>query len=95
MPRTNRPPAYRLQKARQCAVVSIHGKDHYLGPYGSPESHEKYARLIARWNAGGRQAPTAILELPSNGQVTVNAITYGQNTETSSTGSELRQANAV
>src|SRR5882724_8483725 len=49
MPRANRPPAYRLHKARNCAVVTIDGKNHYLGPYGSPESHEKYARLIAEW----------------------------------------------
>jgi hypothetical protein len=49
MPRTNRPPAYRLHKARSCAVVTIDGRNHYLGPYGSPESHENYARLIAEW----------------------------------------------
>ena len=54
MPRTSRPPAYRLQKSRNSAVVTIHGTDHYLGPYGSPESHEKYARLIAAWRARGR-----------------------------------------
>ena len=53
MPRTNRPPAYRLHKSRSCAVVTIDGQNHYLGPYGSPESHEKYARLIAGWRAAG------------------------------------------
>jgi hypothetical protein len=36
-------------------VVTHDGRDHYLGPYGSPESHEKYARLIARWTAKGPQ----------------------------------------
>jgi hypothetical protein len=59
MPRTNRPPAYRLHKARNLAVVTLAGKDHYLGPYGSPESHEAYARLIADWHAGGRRLPAA------------------------------------
>ena len=49
MPRTNRPPSYRLHKARNTAVVTIDGKNHYLGLYGSPESHEKYARLLAEW----------------------------------------------
>ena len=49
MPRTHRPPAYRLHKARNSAVVTIDGRNHYLGPYGSPESHENYARLIAGW----------------------------------------------
>jgi hypothetical protein len=54
MPRTNRPPSYRLHKARNLAVVTIDGRNHYLGPYGSPESHEKYARLIAEWRAHRR-----------------------------------------
>jgi len=51
MPRTSRPPKYRRHKARNLAVVTIDGKDHYLGPFGSPQSHEKYARLIAEWRA--------------------------------------------
>ena len=38
-----------FHKARNCAVVTINGKNHYLGPYDSPESYEKYARLIAEW----------------------------------------------
>jgi hypothetical protein len=55
MPRTNRPPAYRLHKARNLAVVTINGKNHYLGKYDSPESHEGYGRLIAEWKRNGRQ----------------------------------------
>lgn len=47
MPRTFSPPKYRHYKPRNLAVVRIAGKDHYLGPYGSPESRERYARLIA------------------------------------------------
>ncbi len=59
MPRTNRPPSYRLHKARKCAVVTIDGRNHYLGPYGSAESHEKYARLIAEWRLqSGHVLPT-------------------------------------
>ena len=42
-------PKYREQKARGLAVVRIDGKDHYLGPYDSPESHEKYELLISDW----------------------------------------------
>jgi hypothetical protein len=38
MPRTNRPPSYRLHRARNLAVVTIDGKDHYLGRYGCPET---------------------------------------------------------
>jgi integrase len=60
MPRAPRQPAYRLHKARNCAVVTIGGKNHYLGPYDSPESHEQYARLIAEWKAqNAEQGPQA------------------------------------
>ena len=47
MPRKKSPPSYRLHKARNCAVVTLHGKNFYLGPHGSSASYEKYARLIA------------------------------------------------
>ncbi|TWT35162.1 site-specific tyrosine recombinase XerC [Posidoniimonas corsicana] len=42
-------PSYRRQKSRNLAVVRIDGRDVYLGPYDSPESHAKYDRLIADW----------------------------------------------
>lgn len=45
--RTRRAPAYRHYKPKNLAVVRIHGKDFYLGPYDSPASWEKYHRLIA------------------------------------------------
>ncbi len=73
MPRTNRPPAYRLHKARNCAVVTIDGKNQYLGPYGSPESHEKYARLIASWGAGGR-TPVKPPDIPGRVGGTINEL---------------------
>src|SRR5947207_3028898 len=47
------PPKYRHQKARNLAVVRIDGKDYYLGRYNSPESHEKYRRLIAELYSTG------------------------------------------
>jgi len=46
------PPKYRQHKARDLAVVTINRRDHYLGPYGSPESYNEYARLIAEWRQG-------------------------------------------
>lgn len=42
-------PSYRHHKASGQAVVTIGGKDHYLGRHGSPESHAEYDRLIAHW----------------------------------------------
>jgi integrase len=44
------PPKYRHQKSRNLAVVRIHGKDYYLGEYGSAASRQLYAQLIAeKW----------------------------------------------
>lgn len=40
-------PKYRYHKARDCAVVTVGGRDHYLGEFNSPESRERYHRLIA------------------------------------------------
>ena len=42
--RTPRPPKYRHYKPKGLAVVRIDGKDHYLGKFGSEQSHEKYRR---------------------------------------------------
>ncbi len=72
MPRSIRPPAYRLHKARGTAVVTIDGKDFYLGKYGSPESHERYARLIAGRPTNGSNPPAAGVTddpLPVNGVI--------------------------
>lgn len=52
MPRTQtRIPSYCHHKASGQAVVRIDGKDHYLGAFGSADSHEKYARLLAEWRS--------------------------------------------
>ena len=42
-------PAYRLHKSRGLARVIIDGRHIYLGKYNSPESWEKYRKLIAEW----------------------------------------------
>ena len=47
-----RPPSYRLHKASGQAVVTIGGKDHYLGVHGTPESRLRYERLISAWMRG-------------------------------------------
>src|SRR5512135_1358704 len=49
----NRPPKYRHYKPKNLAVVRIEGRDLYLGKYNSPESWEKYGRVIAEWRARG------------------------------------------
>jgi integrase len=47
MPRLiNRQPKYGLHKASGQAVVTIRGREQYLGKHGTPESREKYRQLI-------------------------------------------------
>jgi len=48
-PRSRTVPAYCHDKAPGRAIVRIEGRDYYLGPFGSPESHEAYERRIAEW----------------------------------------------
>ena len=50
--RRRKVPSYRHFKPKDLGVVRIDGRDHYLGKYDSPESWEKYHRLIAQWLAG-------------------------------------------
>jgi integrase len=55
-----RTPSYRLHKPSGQAVVTLDGRDLYLGRYGSVESRGEYDRLVAEWLAGGRRlAPGA------------------------------------
>ncbi len=47
-------PKYRLHRASGKAIVTIAGKDHYLGPWRSTASKVEYDRLIGEWLAAGR-----------------------------------------
>ena len=46
-------PSFRLHKPSGRAVVTINGKDYYLGVYNSKESKLAYARVIGEWSASG------------------------------------------
>src|SRR5688500_10880450 len=75
MPKVHRPPTCRLTKARSIAVVTSDSKTRYLGPYGSPESHEKYARLIAEWRAHRRHLlPTTAAGPTADRTLSVNEL---------------------
>lgn len=56
MPRRPHVPTYRSHRSSGQAVVTVNGKDHYLGHYDSPESRERYAKLIGQYLAGGGAA---------------------------------------
>jgi integrase len=47
-------PTYRLHKAYHLAVVTIDGRDFYLGRHGTSESRAEYDRLVAEWLLCGR-----------------------------------------
>jgi integrase len=48
-------PTYRKHKSTGQAVVTLNGRDYYLGRYGSAASRAEYDRLIQEWLACGRQ----------------------------------------
>ena len=53
------PPKYRKHKATGQALVTIGGKDFYLGPHNSKASQLEYDRHISEWLANGRRLPGA------------------------------------
>lgn len=70
-PRPSKIPSYCRHRASGQAYVTIGGREHYLGVYGSPESHQKYSRLIAESfpNGNGHRA------LPPSGDgITINEL---------------------
>lgn len=71
MPRKS--PSYRHHKASGQALVELGGKRIYLGKHGTPESWEKYHRLLAEWVATKRaEKPSATPQ-----QFTVNDMVLG------------------
>src|SRR3954453_24214309 len=51
--KTRKVPSYRLHRPTGQAVVRLDGRDHYLGKFDTPTSHERYHRLIAEWLSAG------------------------------------------
>src|SRR3954447_1664314 len=53
--RSPRQPSYRLHRPTGQAVVTLGGRDIYLGRHGTPESRAEYDRRVGEWLAGGRR----------------------------------------
>jgi len=63
MPRlTESVPKYRKHRATGQAVVTINGRDHYLGPHGTRASKLEYDRLITEWLSSGRSTSYGLPE---------------------------------
>ena len=54
----------RLHKGSGHARVRIHGTEHWLGPFGSPEALSAYDRLIAQYLATRGARATLVAEVP-------------------------------
>lgn len=63
-------PKYRKHRSSGQAIVTLSGRDYYLGPHGSKASKQEYDRLIAEWLAAGRRRPDA----PKDSPVTVMEV---------------------
>jgi integrase len=63
-------PAYCLHKGTGQAVVTIDGRDHYLGKHGSDDSKLAYERLILQWKQLGTTPSTR----PRTASLTVRAM---------------------
>jgi hypothetical protein len=58
-------PSYRRHKPSGQAVVTLNGRDFYLGKWNTKASRAEYDRLIREWLAAGRSLP------PDDGSLTV------------------------
>jgi integrase len=67
-----------LHRASGRAIVSLNGKDHYLGEHGSAESRERYVEIIGRWLAGGRRLPEQPVEPVSVAEVLAKYLDYAE-----------------
>jgi integrase len=77
--RRSRIPSYRLHRSSGQAVVTINGRDCYLGLYDTADSQRKYDLLIAEWLSKGAKASTPAAMSVVDTQIetielTVNAV---------------------
>jgi len=71
---SRRVPKYRHYKPKDLGMVVIDGRAHYLGKYDSPESWERYHRLIADFHSGRQGKPSSSAPPASNTGLTVNEL---------------------
>src|SRR5262245_61311485 len=55
----DRLPKYQKHRANGQGVVTLDGRDFYLGPYRSKASRTEYDRLVGEWQANGRRLPAS------------------------------------
>jgi integrase len=98
MPKTTRPPSLRLHKPSGRAVVTLNGRDVYLGLWESAESKSAYNRVISEWYAAGKTLSVAgddvtVVELIA--RFLEHADTYYRRADGTSTGEAETMAVAL
>ena len=73
---TLRTPSYRHHKPSGQAVVTLDGRDIYLGRYGTPQSRAEFDRLLAEWLSNGRRLPAPTSANGSDLSVNELAVAY-------------------
>ena len=68
------PPPTVSTRPASCAVVTIDGHDHYLGPFGSPSSKQKYAAILRLATAPGAARRGTDAPLVPNDRPTINEL---------------------
>ena len=77
MPRVNKIPSYCRHKATGQAYVTIDGREQYLGKYGSPESQEKHARVVAERVQHQEDVPVSMVTLTVGQGFSLQVFTRG------------------
>jgi hypothetical protein len=65
-------PSLRHHKPSGQAVVTLSGRDYYLGKHGSGEAKAEYDRLISEWLVHGRNLPLPTAAGPAD--ITINEL---------------------
>ncbi len=76
MSRPRKIPSYRHHKSSGQAVVTLSGRDVYLGRYDTPESRDRYHQVVTEWLANHRQTPASSTTgaMPDCKLITVNEL---------------------
>jgi hypothetical protein len=73
-------PKYCHHRSSGRAYVTLNGKPLYLGPYNSPESREKFDRVVGDFLKSGRVTPheqaTAAAKVPIGGTVSMIVLAF-------------------
>ena len=89
-------PSYRHHKPSGLAVVTLDGRDHYLGKHGSPESRARYDRLIAEYLASGRRLPgKSLASRYTVGELCEDFLGHAERTYLLKDGSQSREVENV